>query len=106
MIRPIAWASCFHRGFLARELLPPERRQPVVLELAVPALRGFPLRAHPLLALQAMERRIERSVLDLQHVVGGALDVLGDVVAVGGPEAEGPQDQHVERALQQVDPIA
>jgi hypothetical protein len=35
----------------------------------------------------------------LQQVIGGALDVLGDFVAVRRPQQQGAQDQHVERAL-------
>jgi hypothetical protein len=31
-----------------------------------------------------MEGRVEGAVLDLQDVLGGALDVFGDLVSVGG----------------------
>ena len=41
-------------------------------------------------------------MLHLQKIVGGALDVLADLVAVRVPVQQGPQDEHVERALQQV----
>ena len=59
--------------------------EPVILELALPAFGHLPLCRDPAFALQAMERRIKRSVLDLQDVVGGALNVLGDLMAVRGP---------------------
>ena len=44
-------------------------------------------------------------MLYLQHVVGGALEMLGDLVAVRGAEQERPEDQHVERALNQFHPV-
>jgi hypothetical protein len=46
-----------------------------------------------------MERRIEGTVLHLEHVVRPSLDGLGDGLAVGGTEDQGPQDQHVQRSL-------
>src|SRR5215469_8270598 len=49
-----------------------------------------------------MQRRIERSVLDLQNLVSGALDVLGDGVAMRGTEQQRAQDQHVECSLQKL----
>ena len=34
------------------------------------------------------------------------MDVLGDGVAVRGPVHEGPEDEHVEGAVEQLDPVA
>ena len=45
-------------------------------------------------------------MLEAQDLVARALNVFGDFVAVGRPEDEGPQNQHVERALQQLGPLA
>ncbi len=90
---------------LAGELLPPRRRQPVVLELPFALLRHFPLRCHPPFSLQSMQGRVEGSMLDLQHVVRHPLDVLGDLVAVGGSEQQGPENEHVQGALKQFDPV-
>src|SRR5215472_5808159 len=79
-------------GVLGHEMLFAYRRESVILELAFAASRRLPLCADPAFAFQAMERRIKRAVLDLQNVVGGPLDVLGYLVAVGGTQHERPQD--------------
>jgi hypothetical protein len=50
-----------------------------------------------------MERRIQRPGLDLEQVFGGALNVLGNRVAVSGPGEECAEDEQVERALEQLD---
>ena len=47
-----------------------------------------------------MERRVERAVLHLEHVLGLALDRVGDRVAVGRPDAQRLQNQQVERPLE------
>lgn len=44
-------------------------------------------------------------MLDLEDIFGGALDVFGDLVSVGGTELECSQYQHVQRALEQFDPV-
>ena len=62
---------------------------------------GPPLRVDPAPRLQALQRRIERSVLDEQHVVGGLLDGPRDALAVLRAEHERAQDQEVQRALEQ-----
>ena len=49
-----------------------------------------------------MQRRIERALLDQQDIVRPAFDVLGDLQSMGRTGLEHPQDQHVERASQQV----
>src|SRR6187397_1799649 len=53
------------RGF-RRQHLPPGRRQPVVLRLAV-VFRGPPERRDERAIFEAVERRIEGAVLDLEH---------------------------------------
>jgi hypothetical protein len=45
-------------------------------------------------------------VLDEQFVFRGLLDGAGDALAVLGSEDEGPQDQQVERALEQLEAVA
>jgi len=87
-------------GFFGGQLLFAGRRQPIVLELAVAVLGGFPFRGQPAFLFQAMQRGIKRAVLDLKDFIRGALDVLGDFVAVSGPELERAEDQQVERSLQ------
>jgi len=49
-----------------------------------------------------MERRVQRSCLDLEQVFGCALNVLGNRVAVSGPGKQGAEDEQVDRALQQL----
>ena len=41
-------------------------------------------------------------MLDLQHLVGRVPDVRGDRATVRRPNQERPEDEHVERALQQL----
>src|SRR5580698_393767 len=52
---------------------------------------------------EAMERGIERALLDLEHFVGAEFDGLGDGVAVRGAEQERAEDEQVERALEHFD---
>src|SRR5207247_11451118 len=62
-------------------------RETVILELALLVLGGgLPFRRHPAFSLQAMQSWIERPMLHLQHVVGSPLQMLGDLVAMGGTE--------------------
>src|SRR6266550_2153142 len=69
-------------GFFGGELLPAGGRQPVVLALALSLSEHFPFRRDPALALEAMERRIQRPMFQAEDVVGRALDVLGDLMPV------------------------
>src|SRR5439155_22902824 len=88
------------------ELLLSSRSEAILLQFALQVLTsGLPSGGNPAFALQTVERRIERSVLDLQQVFCGALDMLRDLVGVGGPEEQGAQDQHVQRALQELDTV-
>ena len=64
------------------ELRPAGGRQPVVLARALSLSEHFPFRRDPALALEAMERRIQRPMFQAEDVVGRALDVLGDLVPV------------------------
>src|SRR5207249_8319320 len=52
-----------------------------------------------------MKRRVKRPVLNLEHVIRGALDVLGDLVPVGRAKHQRPQDQHVQRPLHELDSV-
>ena len=52
---------------------------------------------------EAVQRRIERALLNAQHFVGITLNRFGDRMAVRGSEEQRAQDEHVQRALQQLD---
>src|SRR5262245_61416892 len=87
---------------LSRQLSLACRRQPVVLELAASVV-GLPFRREPAFPLQPVQRGVKRAVLDLKHIIGAALDVSRDLMAVRPPQLKGPQDQHVECAAKKVD---
>ena len=48
-----------------------------------------------------MQRRVQRTGLDLQQVFRSPLNVFGDGVAMRGSGKQGAEDEEVERALQQ-----
>ena len=83
------------------ELAAAVAREPVVLGLAV-VLRRVPFRVDPALLLQPVKRRVERALIDAQHVARDLLDALRDAPAVHRLERERLQDEHVERALQEI----
>jgi hypothetical protein len=45
-------------------------------------------------------------MLNLKHVIGTALDMLGDLMAVSRSCLQRPQDQHVERAAKEFNLVA
>src|SRR5580692_2126767 len=91
---------------LRDELLLARRSEAVVLEFALQILAGWlPFGCNPAFALQPVESRVERAVLDLQQVFRGSLDVLGNLVAMSGPEEQGAEDQHVQRSLEELDAV-
>src|SRR5262245_31486824 len=68
-------------------------------------LGDLPLRADPFLPLQPVQRRIERTGVYLQRLVGIGSDSLTDAVAMLWPPLQRLQDEHVQRPLQQLDPV-
>src|SRR5262245_12856915 len=84
------------------QLFTPLGCEPVVLRSTI-VLRRALFNGDPTSFDETMERRIERSLLDLQHVLGAAFDGLGDRVAVRRPGSKSPQDQQVEGALQELE---
>src|SRR6266850_1091570 len=83
------------------ELLAPGRSQPVIARLPV-VLGGAPERRNPLAIFEPMERRVQRSVLDRQHVVGLPFNGVGDRVPVCRADGQCFQDQQVERPLEKI----
>ncbi len=104
MTRAIAVAICFQRDSSRCELLFTRGCEPIVFEFALLVLpRWLPFGGQPTFALEAMQGRVKRAVLDLQQVFCSALNVFCDLVAVSGAKPECTQDEHVESALQQLD---
>ena len=89
---------------LERQLLFAGCRQSVVLR-ALLVLRQLPFRADPPLTLEAVEGRVERSMIDREHVIRARPDGEPDPVAMLWSLRERAQNQHVERALQELDAI-
>src|SRR5262249_45060863 len=90
---------------LDRELAPPGARQRV--KLRPPAGVGLaPLALDPAALLDAIERGVERPLLDDEHVPRRLLDALDDAVTVELAQAERLQDEHVQRPLEKVRPSA
>jgi len=86
------------RGELAATL----GRQRVKPRLAV-LVSHSPFRFDPTLLLHAVQRRVQRAFLDAQQLIGTALDVRGDRVAVHRlPRGQRAEDQQGQCALQHV----
>src|SRR6202041_2797764 len=75
-------------------------RQSVVFVFPVAVGRRLPFGAHPSSLFQAMQRWIERTVLHLQKIVGGPLNVLADLMAMSRSIEKRSQDEHVKSALE------
>src|SRR5678816_56399 len=87
-------------GFGA-ECFAAEGGQAVVLGAAV-VVREAPFAVDPLLLLEALEGRIQRPLVDLEHAVGRLLDTLGDPPAMHRREGERPQNEQVDRAAERL----
>src|SRR5262249_5081230 len=83
------------RLFLGAELVPAARGQLVVLRAAI-VLRGAPAGLDPAAALEAMQRRVQRPLLNAQRLARALLDALGDGPAVLRLERERVQDQQIQ----------
>ena len=95
----MARASLSHFVGLHGQLLAPFGGEPVELGAPVVFRCAFLSRNPPALD-EPVQRRIERPLLHLQHVLGVALDGFGDGVAVAPARHQRAQDQQVQRALQ------
>src|SRR6185437_9652473 len=90
--------------FLRGELPAPGCCELIVARAAVVG-RRTPRSLDPMLGEQALERRVERPALDLELAIRRLLDERRDPVPVLRSPAEDPEDQKVERSLQQVQPV-
>src|SRR4030095_8012308 len=82
------------------QLFAPGGREPVKARPAL-VLGLAPLARDEALVLEAIQRRIERALLDAEALLRDLLDAEQDAVAVERAERNGLEDQHVERPLQQ-----
>jgi len=87
-------------GFAFRPALS-GRGKPVILRLPI-VFRLAPFASDPALVFQAIRRRIQRALLNLQTIFRNLLDAQQNAVAVQWAEGNGLEDQHVERTLQNV----
>ena len=76
-------------------------RQPVDPNPAICG-RSAPLRLNQLLFEKPLEGGIERTFFDLKQVIGGALDVLRECVAVQGLPFQRPENHHLQGARKEV----
>src|SRR5712692_5356808 len=91
-------------GMLRREMPPARGGQAV--KFCAPVICGSsPFAFDPSFLQEPLERGIERAVLDLENVLRGLLDELGDAVAVHRPPAKRAQDEQVQGSLQEVEPF-
>ena len=72
-----------------------------------PEFRDTPFGLDPPLVFETMKRRIQRSLVDFEHVLGNLLDPLGDRPAVLRLLVKRSEDEEVEGALEKVErPLA
>src|SRR5262249_22205096 len=90
---------------LESELLAAGFRQCIEARAAI-VLRCAPCGCNPPLMLEAMQRRIQRALLDTQQVIGDLLNALCDRPAVHGLHRERSHDEKVEGPLQDVRLVA
>src|SRR5688500_5871032 len=89
-------------GRLVPQLRAPRARE--LIDLGAPVVVGdTPCRRHPALALEAMQRRVQRAFLDEQRILGGLLDPFGDRIAMLRAPAQGLEDEQLEAAAENVE---
>src|SRR5262245_13458324 len=74
------------------------------IELGAPIVLGRTVvEGDPAALDQPVKRRIERTLLDQQHLLRAALDRLGDGMAVRRTETQRAQNQEIQSSLQDLD---
>ena len=101
MIRPMAFTICAQRSCSRSSWALPAGGELVVLRLLV-GLAHAPLGLQPSALHEAMQRGIEGAGLDFEQVVGLGANGLADPVAMLGTPLEGPENEHVEGALEEL----
>src|SRR5262249_21538742 len=90
-------------GGFRHELLSPGSGQPVELG-STSFRRNAPLGEEPATLLEAVKRRIEGALMDLEHLVRGRADLARDRPAVERSTAHDREDEEVQRALLELGP--
>src|SRR5439155_26114690 len=80
---------------------PARARETIVLRVAM-ILRRAPLALDPSLLLEALERGVERSLIDVEHTPRELLDALADAPAVHRLERQCLEDEQIERSAENV----
>src|SRR5262245_8341592 len=89
---------------LGNELLLPSRRELVILGALI-VLGTFPLRPDPPALLEPVQRRVQRPRLHLENFGRPGPNRLRDCIAMLRPGTEALKNNHIERALQHLDPV-
>src|SRR6266446_788596 len=89
-------------AFFAFELFAACGGEVVILGAAI-VFGGAPAGFDPAATFEAMQRGIEGALLNLQNVLGGLLDALGDGPAVLRLESKGFEDEEIEGALGEIE---
>src|SRR6516165_1876110 len=93
-------AHLFPGKYLFLQLPAPLRREPIILGAAI----GFgcsPLGSNPTPPLKPVQRRIERTLFDIQEGAAHLVQMPGDGISVMRAGDEGPQDEQIEAPLKQ-----
>src|SRR5262249_10390225 len=89
---------------LAMQLLASRFGQLIKPRLAV-VFAGTPFRCDPAASFEPLPRRIKRTVVDEQHVVGLLLDGARDPLSMLPAQDQRSQNQQIESSLEQGDPV-
>src|SRR4051794_27146759 len=92
-------------GCFDRQLLSPLFGQSVELRAAI-VLGGSRVEGDPPAFDQSMQRRVQRSLLHEQHVVGAVFDRFGNRMSMGRTKPQRPKNQEIERTLEKFNAIA
>ena len=91
-------------AFFGFELLAPGFREFVVFRAAV-VIGGAPAGLDPAAAFEAMQRRIQRALLNLQNLARDLMEALGNAPAVLGAEGESSENQEIQSSLRKFDAL-